>query len=84
MCQKTEKLRFEFVKSNYDELLKRLPTRCGSDAGTELPCVAGQACDDASRQKFVGSSKSAPKKFTGGHHTYDEVLESMCLFFAKQ
>ena len=49
----TEHLPFEFVKANYDELLKRLPTGAGMDAGAMLPFVAGNACSEASRQEFV-------------------------------
>ena len=58
----TEKLPFEFVKANYDELLKRLPTGGGFEAGAMLPFVGGNACD---RSVAPGvrraSSKSAPR-----------------------
>ena len=49
----TEKLPFEFVKANYDALLKRLPTGGGFDAGAMLPFVGGSACAASSRQEFV-------------------------------
>ena len=64
--RETEKLPFEFVKANYDELLKRLPTGGGFEAGSMLPYVGGNSCDEASRQEFVGFFEERAKKFTGG------------------
>jgi cytosol alanyl aminopeptidase len=82
--RETEKLPFEFVKANYDELIKRLPAGGGSDAGAELPRVAWQACDEASRQEFVSFFEERSKKFTGGAHTYDQVLEHIRLCEAQR
>ncbi len=83
-ARETEKLPFEFVKANYDELLKHLPTGGGFDAGAMLPRVASNACDQASRQEFVGFFAERSKKFTGGAHSYDQVLETIRLCEAQK
>ncbi len=80
----TEKLPFEFVKANYDALLKRLPSGGGFDAGAMLPFVGGSACDPSSRQEFVRFFEDRSKKFTGGQHNYDQVLESVRLCEAQK
>ena len=58
----TEKLPFEFVKANYDELLKRLPTGGGFDAGSA--CCPSWAVTPATRphaRSSSDSSKIAPR-----------------------
>ena len=75
----TRKLPFEFVKANYDELIKHLPIGGGLDARALLPFVGGGACDEASRLEFVAFFEQRAKAFTGGPHNYDEVLESIRL-----
>jgi alanyl aminopeptidase len=80
----TEKLPFEFVRANYDELLKHLPTGGGFDAGAILPFVGGSACDPSSREEFVRFFEDRSKKFTGGQHNYDQVLESVRLCEAQK
>ena len=80
----TEKLPFEFVKANYDALLARLPTGGGFDAGALLPFVGGNACDPSSREEFVRFFEDRSKKFTGGQHNYDQVLESVRLCEAQK
>ena len=80
----TENLPFEFVKANYDELLKRLPTGGGFEAGAMLPFVGGNACAEASRQEFVAFFEERATKFTGGQHNYDQVLESIRLCEAQK
>jgi len=80
----TEKLPFEFVKANYDELLKRLPIGGGVEAGAYLPFVGGAACDEASRQEFVAFFEERARKFAGGPHNYDQALESIRLCEAQK
>ena len=80
----TGNLPFEFIKSNYDELLKRLPTGAGMDAGAMLPFVAGNACSESSRQAFVSFFGERAPKFTGGQHNYDQVLENIRLCEARK
>ena len=80
----TENFSFEFIKANYDELLKRLPTGAGMDAGAALPFVAGNSCSEASRLEFVSFFEERAPKFTGGQHNYDQVLESIRLCEARK
>ena len=82
--RETERLPFEFVRANYDELLKHLPTGGGFDAGAMLPLVGGNACDPSARQEFVRFFEDRSKKFTGGQHYYDQVLESVRLCEAQK
>jgi alanyl aminopeptidase len=79
----TEKLPFEFVKGNYDELLKHLPTGI-FDGGAMLPFVGGGVCDAPARQEFVAFFEERAPKFTGGQHNYDEVLEGIRLCEARK
>jgi cytosol alanyl aminopeptidase len=81
---RTRNMSFEFVQSNYDALMKRLPSGGGSDAGAELPFVGGEFCDESSRQKFVGFFQDRVKRFTGGPHNYAEVLEGIRLCEARK
>ena len=80
----TEKLPFEFVRANYDELLKHLPTGGGFEVGAMLPFVGGNACDPSSREEFVRFFEDRSKKFTGGQHNYDQVLEAIRLCEAQK
>ncbi len=75
----TAKLPFEFVKANYEELVKRLPSGGGTDAGALLPYMGGNFCDAESRQEYVVFFESRAKQFTGGAHNYDQMLEAMRL-----
>ena len=49
-----------------------------------LPFVGGNACYEASRQEFVSFFEERAKKFTGGQHNYDQVLESIRLCEAQK
>jgi alanyl aminopeptidase len=94
----TRKLPFEFVKANYDELVKHLPIGGGLDARAFLPFVGQGSCDEASRMEFVAFFENRAKEYTGGPHNYDQALEGIRLcevqkaargadiaaFFAKQ
>jgi alanyl aminopeptidase len=80
----TEKLPFEFIKSNYDELLKHLPAEGIFEAGAALPFVAGNACSEESRLEFVSFFEERAPKFTGGRHNYDQVLENIRLCEARK
>ena len=49
--EQSRQILWDFVKANYDELLKHLPTGGGFDAGGMLPYVGGSGCDEPSRQE---------------------------------
>ncbi len=77
--RETERLPFEFVKSHYDQLLERLPSGGGFDAGAILPFVGGGFCDESSRKEFVGFFEDRAKKFIGGPRNYAQALEGIRL-----
>jgi alanyl aminopeptidase len=80
----TRNMPFDFVKANWDALIKRLPSGGGSDAGAILPSVGGGFCDEPSRQKFVDFFQDRVKQFTGGPHNYDQTLEVIRLCEAQK
>ena len=81
---KTKNMPFEFVQSNYDGLIQRLPSGGGSDAGADLVFTGEALCDESSRQKFVDFFQDRVKQFTGGPHNYAEVLEGIRLCEARK
>jgi hypothetical protein len=80
----TERMSFEFVKANFDEILKRAPSGGGSDYGAILPTSAGSFCDAASEKEYVDFFGERAKKFTGGPRLYDQVLEGIRLCVAQK
>ncbi len=81
--RETEKLPFEFLKSNYDAILKRLPSE-GFDARADLPLMGQFFCDEDSRQEFVSFFQDKVKDWTGGQRTYAQVLEGIRLCEARK
>ena len=80
----TQRMPFDFVKANYDELIQRLPTGMGQDAGAYLPFVGQALCDDGSRKEFVSFFEDRSKKFTGGPRNYNQTLEVIRLCEAQR
>jgi hypothetical protein len=75
---------FEFVKANYDEILKRAPSGGGSDFGSLLPYSAASFCDAASEKEYISFFGERSKKFTGGPRVYDQMLEGIRLCAAQK
>jgi alanyl aminopeptidase len=80
----TERMPFEFVKANYDEILKRAPSGGGSDFGAILPYSASSFCDAASEKEYIDFFGERAKKFTGGPRVYDQMLEGIRLCEAEK
>jgi alanyl aminopeptidase len=80
----TERMAFEFVKANYDEILKRAPSGGGFDFGAVLPYSASSFCDAASEKEYVDFFGERSKKFTGGPRNYDQMLEGIRLCEAQK
>ncbi len=80
----TERMPFEFVKANFDEILKRAPSGGGSDSGAVLPSAAGSFCDAASEKEYIDFFKERSKKFTGGPRFYEQALEGIRLCEAEK
>lgn len=81
---KTERMSFEFVKANYNEILKRAPSGGGSDFGAILPYSAAAFCDAASEKEYIDFFGERAKKFTGGLRVYEQVLEGIRLCAAEK
>jgi alanyl aminopeptidase len=81
---KTDRMSFEFVKANYDEILKRAPSGGGLDFGSLLPHSAASFCDAASEKEYIGFFAERSKKFTGGPRVYDQMLEGIRLCAAQK
>jgi aminopeptidase N len=75
----TAKVTFEFLKANYDAVVKRLPSAAGTDYRAFLPFVGAGFCDDPSRQEFVTFFQDRVKDYVGGPRNYAEALESIRL-----
>ena len=80
----TNRMSFEFVKANFDEILKRAPSGGGSDFGAVLPYSAAGFCDANSEKEYIDFFGERSKKFTGGPRTYEQVLESIRLCEAQK
>ncbi len=80
----TQKLPFEFIKANYEEILKRAPAGGGSDFGATLPFVASGFCDADSEKEFVDFFEARAKKAMGGPRNYSQVLEGIRLCEARK
>jgi len=80
----TERMPFEFVKANYDEILKRAPSGGGSDFGAVLPYSANSFCDAASEKEYIDFFGERAQKFTGGTRNYNQMLEGIRLCEAQK
>ena len=78
----TQDMAFEFVKANYDDLIKRLPTGGGSDFGAILPNVVA-GCDARAEQELSFFADRV-KQFAGGPRSYQQVLERIKLCEARK
>jgi alanyl aminopeptidase len=81
---KTERMSFEFVKANYDEILKRAPSGGGSDFGANLPYSAAAFCDAGSEKEYIDFFGERAKKSAGGPRIYEQVLEGIRLCEAEK
>ena len=78
----TERMAFQFVKSHYDELVKRLPTGGGSDFGANLPAVVA-GCD-AQAMEDIKFFEDRSKQFAGGPRNYQQSAEALRLCTARK
>jgi hypothetical protein len=74
---------FQFVKVNYDELIRRMPNGGGADFGATLPFLA-EGCDERSRAELVNFFEERVKKFAGGPRNYEQALEGNRLCQARK
>jgi len=80
----TQMLPFEFLRTHYDDVLKRLPRAGDYDAAASLPFVGGPFCDEPSRQAFVDFFQDRVSHYLGGPRNYAQVLEGIRLCEARR
>ena len=80
----TERMPFEFVKANYNAILKRAPSGGGSDFGAVLPYSAASFCDAASEKEYISFFGERAKKLNGGPRIYQQELEGIRLCEAEK
>jgi cytosol alanyl aminopeptidase len=74
--RETGRLPFEFVRKNFNELKRRLPSGGPvGDPGASLVFVGRYFCDEQSRNRFVDFFGERVKQFNGGQQNYSQVLE---------
>ncbi len=78
----TEDMAFQFVKANYAEVAKRLPSGGGSEAGAKLPAVIA-GCD-ARAEDELKFFEDRVKEFAGGPRTFQQVKERVKLCEARK
>jgi hypothetical protein len=78
----TEDMAFQFVKTNYAELVKHLPSGGGSEAGARLPAVIA-GCD-ARAEEELKFFEERSKEFAGGPRTFQQVKERVKLCEARK
>jgi len=82
--RQTQKMPFEFLKANYDAVVKRFPSGAGLDYRAFLPSVGAGFCDESSRQEFTAFFQDKVKDYVGGPRNYAQVLEGIRLCEAHQ
>ncbi len=80
----TQKLPFEFVKANYDEIIKLAPAGSGPISARRCPPVAAGFCDAESEKQFVDFFAERTKKVIGGPRNYSQTLEGIRLCEARK
>jgi alanyl aminopeptidase len=73
----TERLAWEFVKTNYDNLSGRLPSRLGVGAAASLPAAAGYMCDEKGKDEVAAFFSERFKDVSGGERVLRRVLETI-------
>jgi alanyl aminopeptidase len=71
---------FEFVRTNFDKLVAKLPPETPAQTMTPL----GKLCTRDDRAQFVNFYKDRAAKFLGGQRKYDQALERIDLCVAAR
>jgi len=79
----TQTLPFEFVKTNLDAIVARLPREVGEDFAAELVSVGGGFCDASGHAQVERFFRDRVKEYTGGPRRLAQVLETIDLCSAR-
>jgi len=73
----TQRIPFEFVKTNYEAIEKRLPNAAGEDYRSFLLFIGNGFCDAGLRKEYVSFFEDKAKNYLGGARNYAQALEGM-------
>ena len=79
----TRKLPFEFVKANFDQLMKGNPSIFGFSFGARLPNVGRNFCDAESRKQLRDYFDPLAAKYDGAPRNLAQALEGVDLCIAR-
>ncbi|HXJ43916.1 MAG TPA: ERAP1-like C-terminal domain-containing protein, partial [Bryobacteraceae bacterium] len=80
----TRKMSLNFLRSNFDQIVAKMPTGGGFDFGSVLPHVGASYCDAASRDELKAFFQPRVEKFVGAPRALDQTLESIDLCIANK
>jgi alanyl aminopeptidase len=79
----TRALPFQFVKANFDELIKRAPTEGAFNAVAAFPFTGSAFCDERFRADVEAFFAKRIESLTGGPRNLAQTLESIRLCEAR-
>jgi alanyl aminopeptidase len=79
----TRRMPFEFVKANFDQIMKDKPSIFGNDFGTFLPWVGNAFCDAESRKELETYFKPIVNRYEGAARNLAQTLETVDLCIAR-
>jgi len=80
----TECVPWEFVTTNYNQLVPRLPSRLGTDPASILPTTGASFCDDAGYRQVEEFFRDRIGTVSGGARVLANVLEKIQLCEARR
>lgn len=80
----TRRLAFDFLKVNFDTIVKLMPTGGGFDFGSVLPDVGSSFCDIKSRNELESFFTPKVAQFTGAPNALKQTLETIDLCIASK
>jgi alanyl aminopeptidase len=80
----TRKMALTFLKTNWDQVVSKMPTGGGFDFGSVLPNVGSSYCDASSRDELKTFFAPRVDKFVGAPRALDQVLEGNDLCIANK
>jgi cytosol alanyl aminopeptidase len=82
--RKVRNVAWEFLTTNYDSIVARLPSSRGVDAGTSLMFAGRGFCDAEGRAKVESFFGERAKKLQGGPRELAQTLESIDQCIARR
>jgi len=80
----TRHIAFDFLKTHYEEIVKKRPTGGGFDFGSYLPEVGASYCSEQDKQELENFFRPRISQFTGGPRILSQVLEQISVCIAEK